>query len=199
MIAQRRLTSVIEQAMRRSGLLHAADFEKLRVRELHRTDDGGPLLVGNIPIGPVAYTALGTSAVHVAGTIYIAEIQVPRSRRVTGIGVLNGAVVGTDNLIAALFGPKGGGPLMTSALAGALSAGANAFQEIPFIRPLELENDGKYWIGVQCNGVTATTRRIAASTYLNRTKSYVGAFGTIAALDVPTTFTADVGPIAYLY
>jgi hypothetical protein len=192
----------LRQSLSQFALRHAAlkaQFERINLNELYRTDDGGPIRVGNIPIGAVAFGSLGTSAVHVAGTIYVSEIFVPRTKRVTGIGILNGATVGTDNLLVALFGPNGGMPLMTSALAGVLSAGANAMQEIPFIRPLQLVNDGKYWIGLQCNGGTATTRRIAASTYLNLAKSYTGTFGAVTALTVPTTFTADTGPIGYLY
>jgi hypothetical protein len=134
----------------------------------------------------------------VAGTIYLAELQMPRSKQtVTGIGVLNGTTVGTDNLIAALFDASG---RLIAKTASTLSAGANAFQEIAFSpTPVRLTNDGTYWIGVQCSGTTATTRRIAANTFLRRTKSSTGSFGTIPDQTPPTTFTADVGPIAYIY
>lgn len=155
--------------------------------------------ISNIPIGSVAYASIGTSAVHVAGTIYVAEIDVPFARTVTGIAVLNGGTVGTDNLIAALYGPDGGAAIATSALAGALSAGANVFQALAFTAPVTLMNPGRYFIAVQCNGTTATTRRIAAATYLNLTKTFAGVFGTIASLTVPTTTVADAGPIGYLY
>jgi hypothetical protein len=173
-------------------------FEKLFVNELARTDGNFPFRQPNIPIGAVAYASLGTSAVHVAGTVYVSEINVPRSMLVTSIAVLNGTVVGTDSLIVMLYGPKGGMPLANSALAGVLSAGANALQEIPLTVPFNLTNDGRYYIGLQCNGATATTRRIAASTYLNLAKSFTGTFGTMAPLVLPTTTVADTGPIGYL-
>lgn len=180
----------------------AAMFEELFVRRIKRTDDGDfspNRLMSNIPIGPVAYGSLGTSAVHVAGSLYVSEIYIPRTKRLTGIGILNGATVGTDNLIVALYDGKGV-KLVNSALAGVLSAGANAFQEIPFTATYELMNDGKYHIVVQCNGTTATTRRIAASTYLNRASIIAGSFGTLpGAITVPTTITADAGPIGYVY
>lgn len=158
-----------------------------------------PGRISNIPIGAVAYNALGTSAVHVAGTTYYSEIWLPAGKTITGIGVLNGATVGTNNLAVAIHGAEGGAALATSALAGVLSAGANAFQEIALTAPFTAPCAGLYWIAVQCNGTTATTRRIAASTYLNLTKSTAGTFGTFPSLTVPTTFTADVGPIAYVY
>jgi hypothetical protein len=178
-----------------------AFFENLFVRQMKRTDDAdaAPHVMPNIEIGSVAYGSLGTSAVHVAGSLYVSELNVPYTKRVTGIGVLNGAIVGTDNLIAALYNAKGV-RLAHSALAGALSAGANAFQQIPFVRPYELDSDGKYHIVVQASGVTATTRRIAANTFLNRASVIAGAFGTIpGAIAVPTGITADAGPIGYLY
>lgn len=154
--------------------------------------------LSTIPIGSVAYGSLGTSAVHVAGTLYYTEIWLPANKTITGISVLNGATVGTDNLIVALYS-NAGALLASSALAGTLSAGANAFQDIAFTAPYAAVGPGRYWVVVQCNGTTATTRRIAASTFLNRTGSAVGVFGTLAAITPPTTFTADVGPIAAVY
>jgi hypothetical protein len=190
--------TALSNYMRRAGLMSQALFERISLRELERTDGSDPWKPATIDVGSVAYSSLGTSAVHVAGTIYLAELQMPRSKQtVTGIGVLNGATVGTDNLIAALFDASG---RLIAKTASTLSAGANAFQEIAFSPlPIRLPTDGTYWIGVQCNGTTATTRRIAASTFLRRTKSSTGSFGTIPDQTLPSTFTADVGPIAYVY
>lgn len=159
----------------------------------------GRFRVMTVPVGGAAYSSTGTSAVHVAGTVYVADIYVPRNFTVTGVGVLNGATVGTDNLIVSVYSSDGT-LLGNSALAGTLSAGANAFQEIALTSPVAIVGPGRYWIGVQCNGTTATTRRVAASTFIDvLTKSTAGTFGTLPALTVPTTFTADVGPIAYIY
>ena len=155
--------------------------------------------VSNIPIGAVAFGSLGTSAVHVAGTIYVAEINITEARTITGIAVLQGVTVGTDKLIVALYDKSGGVVLATSDLAGTTTSGADAFQQIAFTATLTIMTPGRYWVAIQCNGTTDTTRRIAANTYLNLTKSYVGSFGTMADLLVPSTTTADVGPIAYIY
>lgn len=157
-----------------------------------------PTRVPNIGIGSVAYGSLGTSAVHVAGTIYVAELFIPFKKTVTGLAVLNGATVGTDNLIVGLYPGAGGAIAANSALAGTLSAGANAFQEIALTAPYAAVG-GLYYAAVQCNGTTATTRRIAASTYLNLAKSFTGSFGTLTSLTVPTTTAADTGPIVYAY
>jgi hypothetical protein len=156
----------------------------------------------NIPIGTVAYGSLGTSAVHVAGSIYAAEQHLTGFKTVTGLGMLNGATVGTDNLIYLLLDANGK-VLATTALAGTLSAGANAFQQIAFTAPISLK-PGRYFIALQCNGTTATTRRIAASTYLNFASVTAGTFGTglsvgTALITPPTTTAADAGPIGYMY
>ena len=157
----------------------------------------GPRILPNGPI--LAFASLGTSAVHVAGTWYRSEIYVPHLAQWTGINVLNGATVGTDNIMVALYDTNG--VLITnSAVAGALSAGANAFQSLAFLTQPIL-NPGRYFIAVQCNGTTATTRKWAAANGGNQmTQSATGTFGTVpASFTPPTTFTADVGPIAALY
>ena len=157
----------------------------------------GPRILPNGPI--LAFASLGTSAVHVAGTWYRSEIYVPHLAQWTGIQVLNGATVGTDNIMVALYDTNG--VLITnSAVAGALSAGANAFQSLAFLTQPIL-NPGRYFVAVQCNGTTATTRKWAAANGGNQmTQSATGTFGTVpASFTPPTTFTADVGPIAALY
>ena len=157
----------------------------------------GPRILPNGPI--LAFASLGTSAVHVAGTWYRSEIYVTHLAQWTGIQVLNGATVGTDNILVALYDTNG--VLITnSAVAGALSAGANAFQSLAFLTQPILP-PGRYFVAVQCNGTTATTRKWAAANGGNQmTQSATGTFGTVpASFTPPTTFTADVGPIAALY
>lgn len=156
--------------------------------------------ISNIPIGGVARASIGTDAVHVAGTIYVSEIWIPTNKTITGIGVLNGTVVGTDKLIVGLYS-SGGNLLANSALAGATSAGADGFQEIALTTPYAAVGPARYWIAVQCEGTTAATQRIAASTYLNYSKSYAGVFGTLDAslVPLPSSVEADAGPIGYVY
>lgn len=151
----------------------------------------------NIPIGSVARASIGTDGAGVAGTIYAAEIVIPSPRVVTGIGVLNGTTVGTDNVIVALY-DEGGMLLANSALAGTLGAGADDFQEIAFTASIEIPA-GRYFVATQFNGTTHATQRIAASTYLNRMSATAGSFGTLPALTPPTGQTANAGPIAYVY
>ena len=156
-----------------------------------------PSRVPNIEIGSVAYGSLGTSAVHVAGTLYRSEIELKVGKSITGIGILNGATAATDLMIYALYDTNGN-PLAWSSLAGTLAAGVNSFQELALTAVFNAK-PGRYFLVVQCNGTTTTTRRIAANTYLRYTSSGVGAFGTLSTFTPPTTTAADVGPIGYVF
>jgi hypothetical protein len=151
------------------------------------------------PVGWAAYNSTGTNKTVVAGTMYWADVVIPRAMTLNGIGVLNGATVGTDNGLVALFDYQGN-LLANSALAGAATSGANAFQQRAFTSTYAVVTPGQFYIGYQSNGTTDTIRTIAVSTWADvLTKSATGTFGTVPTLTVPTTFTADVGPYAYVY
>jgi hypothetical protein len=151
------------------------------------------------PVGWAAYSSTGTNTTLVAGTMYWADVVISRVMTVTGIGVLNGATVGTDKGLVALF-DYNGNLLANSATAGATTSGANAFQQYAFTLTYTIVTPGQFFIGYQSNGTTDTIRTIAASTWADvLTKSATGSFGAIPTLTVPTTFTADKGPYAYIY
>ena len=159
----------------------------------------GPSILPNMPLGTAALTAAGTSSVHVAGTLNISEIYVPHWNTWKGIGVLNGTIVGTDNMLVALYGSNGA-LLANSAVAGTLSASASTFQNRDFLFPVTLP-PGRYFIGVQSNGTTATTNKfVSANGPTVLTTSSTGTFGTVpATITVPTTFTTAVGCVGLLY
>lgn len=156
-------------------------------------------LAASIPgIGNVAYASLGNATTYIAGQVFVASIYVPFDMTVTNINVLNGATVGTNTVIYALYNTAGT-RIATTSLAGVTTAGANAFQAIPLTAPLAIQGPGRYFVSVQANGTTDNVRTVAASTFVGvLTQSNAGAFGTLPALVVPTTFTANVGPIAFL-
>lgn len=141
----------------------------------------------------------GTSAVHVAGSWYRGEVFIPYLAQWLGFYVLNGATVGTDNLMIGLW-DSAGNLITNSAVAGVLSAGANTPQQIAFLTAPILP-PGRYFVGVQCNGTTATTRRIAAGDGAFEMCSVVaGTFGTVpATFTVPTTFTTATSPMVIMY
>lgn len=155
------------------------------------------LKVTNIPIGSVAYGSLGTNTTPVAGTIYFTQINLP-AMTVTNIGCLNGGTAATDKLIYGLYN-SAGTLVANTALAGVLAANADTFQQIALTATYTAVA-GQYYIGWQTNGTTTRVRTIAASTFIQMlTTSQTGTFGTMAAIGtIPTTVTADVGPICYV-
>lgn len=160
----------------------------------------GPLILPVISLGSAALTGYETNGVvQVAGTMNLVEIFVPYWNTWTGIGVLNGTTVGTNNALVALYGTSGA-LLANSAVAGAVTAGASVMQNRAFTSPIELA-PGRYFLGVQMNGATDTIRHLLAANGSNVcTGTLAGTFGTVpATITPPATFTTAVGPIAQLY
>jgi hypothetical protein len=159
----------------------------------------GPSILPNLSLGTAALTAAGASSVHVAGTLNISEIFIPHWNTWKGLAVLNGTVVGTDNMLVALYGSNGA-LVANSAVAGTLSAGASAFQNRDFLTPVTLA-PGRYFCAVQSNGTTATSNKFVAANGVNvLTTTVAGTFGTVpATITVPTTFTTAVGCVCQLY
>lgn len=163
---------------------------------------GPPLSsICNVPVGSVAYGSFGTSVTTSAGTSGTTSIWVPSTAIYTGITALNGSAVdGASKKVYVLY-EAGGAVLANSAVAGTLASGNDAFQAIAFTTSRIVLGPALYGIAVQddtqdVNGL----RYVAASTFNNVvTSSPTTTFGTVAAITFPTTFTADVGPIACLY
>jgi len=160
----------------------------------------GPLILPVISLGSLALSSYETNGTApVAGSINLTEIHVPYTQTWTGIGVLNGTTVGTDNHLVALYGSNGA-LLANSAVAGTVSAGASVMQNRAFTAPITLI-PGRYFLGVQSNGTTATLRHLLAANGSNvMTSVTAGVFGTVpSTITAPATFTTAVGVIAQLY
>lgn len=156
----------------------------------------------NVPIGAVAYASFGSSVSVVASTsLEISDMTVSEPFQATGIGVLVGATTGTNTIILSLYDASGG-LVANTAIAGTTVGTANAFQEIAFTGgPINLPA-GRYYCGLQMNGTTDKYRAIATATFVNVAGGTVtgAAFGTmLPAISPPTTFTAAVAPICYVY
>ena len=149
-------------------------------------------------------SSLGTSAVATANATYVSPVIIRHPMLITGIGFLNGATAATDRLIYGLYAASGGAPLVTTTTAsnGTLAANANVFQEIAFASTYQITTLGLYWIGWQANGTTTTRRSIAAATWIDvwtLSAGTAGSAGVMATITAPLTFTADTGPIGYVY
>jgi hypothetical protein len=167
----------------------------------------GPAVITNIPIGGSALTGFETNGVaQVAFEINVTEIFVPHWNTWTGAALLNGTTVGTDSQVYWLFNSDGD-LLANTAIAGTLNAGASVFQKIAFTAPITLA-PGRYFLGAQLNGATATPRHVLAAFGAEPRCSEIAASASFAAslaaltaapIAVPTTFTTAVAPIMQLY
>lgn len=142
----------------------------------------------------------GTSTTPAATSVYLTQILIGGNASLTGVKVLNGATVGTNKYVVALF-DSAGVKVANSALAGVTTAGANVYQALPFTAAATVKGPGVYWIGLYVNGTTDRFQSIPAVGEIGGYAGSVGAqtFGTVATITPPTSFTADLGPIAFTY
>lgn len=151
------------------------------------------------PVGSVAYGSVGTSSTQAVGTGWVVNLDLPGTKLLTGIRVLNNATVGTNKWIAYLYPMRGGAPIISSALAGTTTAGADAFQALAFTTPVVVP-PGRYWVAIQGNGTTDGLRTVATLTFVDLlSQKPTGVFGTAFTLTPPTTFTADYAPYVCAY
>jgi hypothetical protein len=151
--------------------------------------------------GATAYTSVNTSGTTVSSTtLYCTEVNLPYSKYLTGIAVLNGGTVGTDSQYVVLY-DNAGTALANSAVAGTVTANASTYQARAFTTPFYAVGPNQYFACFQSNTGTDNVRMAVTGVNDNfLTKGQTGAtFGTIPKLTVPTTFTTAVGPYVYLY
>lgn len=161
----------------------------------------GPLILP--PLGNVLYTAVETNgtAAGASTEMYCEVIDLPYNKVLTGLGILNGTTVGTDNHNVVLY-DAGGKLLANSAAAGALAAGASAWQKFNFTSPFYAVGPAQYVGCFTANGTTATVRHTITSVndvfFAGKITGLV--FGTIAtSITPPATFTTALGPYLQLY
>lgn len=147
---------------------------------------------------PAASAADGTDTTIGAVTeINSCIVAVPSNVLVTGVALLNGPTVGTDDLFIMIH-DSAGAVIATTALAGVLSAGADVYQRIPLIAPVTLVGPASYHISLMVDGTTDNHHTHAFGDFPCGT--HTGAvFGTPSAITPDTTFTAGDGPIASFY
>lgn len=155
------------------------------------------VLYSNIPIGSVAYGSLGTNTTPVSGTVYVSQIFIPGAVSVAHIACMNGGTASTDKLLYSIYNASGTLVAQTAA-AGTTATGTDAFQSLATTATYAMV-PGVYYVGWQTNGTTTRFRTIAASTFIGlNTGSATGTFGTLPAITVPSSFTADKGPICWV-
>lgn len=156
-----------------------------------------------IPIGSLALTSYGTDTVDVAGTIYVASIDLPTTRVVSTLSGLTGTTAPTtDKQLFSLY-DQGGFLIASSALAGLEAATADIFfdQAIALVYGNTgtkiILPPGRYFVGNQLAGTTTSMQKIAIATGYQSLvgNSRTGAFGTLANITAPTALTDVAAPI----
>jgi hypothetical protein len=161
-------------------------------------EDASPAPLSSL-IPATGSQASTSSAVPVAGSLYITEIAVEHSRPVTGICMLNGSAIGTDNHIFFIYDYAGN---LLGQTAATLAANASLYQCLPLLTPIEISGLRSYFIGFQSNGTTATVQKYVTGQVgpTLQAGSQTGVSGTIpTTITPPASFTTATGPLGELY
>jgi hypothetical protein len=173
-------------------------FDDIALGASGLTPISAPIGVGNWQ--PTVATS-GTDTTPASGTQFVTSLYIPASMTLTGVSYLIGSVGGTDKVYAVLYGPTGA-VLANSSLAssGATVGTAATQQTLAFTATYAVKGPGRFYIGISMNGATARLRTVLAQCQagiLGGTVTQV--HGTVAAITVPATFTADQAPIVFVY
>lgn len=142
---------------------------------------------------PAAAT-VGTDTTPVVTETYLAEVFIGKNTRVTGLSLLNGSAV-AGNVVLFLADANGNIVAQTASTA---QSGTGAYQQIALPTSVEVLGPAKYFVGVQFNNVGARFRSLVLGN-MGAGKLTGQTFGAVMPFTPPTTFTANLGPIAATY
>jgi len=163
----------------------------------------------NILNGGTAWASVGTTLSVTPTVTYVASIDLPVGKLVTGVSYLAGTTnSGTPHATVALFGPNGGKPIAYSATQ-AVTATASIWEDVAFTKVMGATGTtgwlppGRYFVGLQTDASTSHITTINTGSQpvdLVTTSITGGTYGTInVSLTAPTTYTTAVGPVVALY
>lgn len=150
---------------------------------------------------PVAATS-GTDTTPAEKKLWLISVFLPVAKTITGIGYLVGSVGGTNKAIAGLFNADGTKIANSSETTEGTTVGTAAeMQELAFTAPFTVPA-GLYYIGVTMNGNTARLRTLPKNTAGSNVYAGEVTLATknvLANVTPPVTFTADKGPVSWVY
>lgn len=144
---------------------------------------------------PATATTSGNDSTPVITEVYIAEVFVPAGGTVTGISVFNGSVA-SGNIKVGLADSTGA---IVATSASTAMSGTDAYQRVAFTTPLTVKGPATYYVLLFIDNTTARFNTHAVGNFgagKQTGQTYATGFTTITP---PTTFTANLGPIATLY
>ena len=136
----------------------------------------------------------GTDTTPVVTETYVSRVDIPMNTTITGLAILNGSLV-AGNMILALTDSNG---VVLAQTPSTVQAGAAAFQQVPFAAPLAVRGPGMYFLIAQFNNVGARFRSHTLGNF-RAGKLTAQTYGTLPTFTPPTTFTANLGPVAETY
>lgn len=133
-----------------------------------------------------------------SGKVWYSSIFIPATMTLTGISWLVGTIGGTNQVIVALYN-NAGTVVANSNLSPGTTAGALAtWQDVPFTGTYAAIGPARYFVSLSFNGTTPRFRSVDAAHHL-LTGSATGAFGILASITPPTSFTTGLGPVLHTY
>lgn len=148
---------------------------------------------------PAILTTSGTNTTdNTAGMVYLSEVFVPANVSVTGVAVFNGTAVAGNGKVA-LYDSTGARVAVSASTA---MSGTTAYQLIAFTgAPIAVKGPATYFIGTIYDTTTHDLRGHVLGSFATGTDAgnTYATDSTFATVTLPTTFTADLGPIASLY
>ncbi len=132
----------------------------------------------------------------VAGTRYYSSIVIGAPALLTGIQAMVGTTGGSDTWVFELHSPTG---VLLAASAATTAGTASTWQRLAFTATYNLTIPGTYFLVVQSNGTTAKLATLNSDVNPTLTGSATGTQGTPASITPPTTYTANLGPMATVY
>ncbi len=138
----------------------------------------------------------GTDVTPSISETYICEVFVPGpgSVTVTGVAVFLGSA-NAGNIKLALADCNGN---VVASTASTAASGTDAYQRVPFSSSYSAVGPATYYVLLQ-NANTGNRFNAHAFGNFGASKKTGETYGTFTTITVPTTFTADLGPMASLY
>jgi hypothetical protein len=142
---------------------------------------------------PARVSTDGTDTTPVITETYNAEVLITDKVVVNGLSFFNGSAV-SGNIKGYLADYKG---VVVASTASTAQAGVDSYQRVP-LSSTYLAQPGIYYV---CLQVDNTTARFNTHTFgdFGASKKTSTVYGTLASITAPTTFTANLGPIATVY
>jgi hypothetical protein len=146
-----------------------------------------------------ATSTTGNNTTVTANSQYVGPVLLETNATITGVSYLTGTTGGTDKVIVALYNDAGTLVANSTVTGSGTTVGSGStLQAVAFSGTYAATGPARYWVSVQYSGNTAKLQTVPIGTAF--CASSTNATATPAAtITVPTSFNANVAPLASLY